>query len=108
MRFIQAVEKTIVLLLLFRTNSSVFAVNNSTTHKFLLMVASGSSPDASEVVSAAKQALEVINRIFPFQLKYTINDTHVSHATYVFTQKQVCHALYSVMRHKQYKGFTMW
>ena len=65
------------LLLVARPNvaSSVFPL------KFLLMVASGSSPDTSAVVSAVNQTLEEINAdasILPgHRLEYILRDTKV-------------------------------
>ena len=64
-------------LLLVSTASLVLATDSSTSFKFVLMVASGSSPNSSEVVSAVNQTLEEINTTFPFQLKHIISDTQV-------------------------------
>ena len=63
-------QGTAVLLLLVSIVSVVLAAGSSHTFKFLLMMASGSSPDSFAVVSAVDQTLEEINRVIPFQLKY--------------------------------------
>ena len=72
-------QVTAVLLLSVSLASVVHAASHPYTFNFLLMVASGSSPDSSAVVSTVDQTLEEINNIpFPFQLKYIKNDTKVS------------------------------
>ena len=82
------------VLLLVSTACVVSEANNSTTHKFLLMVASGSSPDSSAVKSAVDQTLEQINMTFSFQLKYNISDTQVNVA---HTKKQPQWILYTAI-----------
>ena len=64
-------------LLLPFTIANVLANSNPHTFRFLLMVASGSSPDSSALVLVANQTLKEIN-LNLFQLKYNTNDTHVS------------------------------
>ena len=74
-------QHTVAFLLLLASTAAsiVLAVENL---KFLLMVASGRSPDTSAVVSAVDQTLEEINMTFSFQLNYKISDTQVSDRRY--------------------------
>ena len=53
------------------------ADSNTTTISFLLMVASGSSPDFSTLVPAMDQTLEEINMEFKFEMKYKFGDNKV-------------------------------
>ena len=68
----------IVLLLLASMTIPVFTTKTSTTFKFLLMVASGRSPDSSAVVSTVDRTVKEINVTFPFQLKYDVSYGQVS------------------------------
>ena len=67
-----------VLLLLVSTASVVLAASNdSDAHNFLLILASGGSPDSSATLSAVDHTLKEINMVFPFQLKYNASDNQV-------------------------------
>ena len=68
----------IVLFLLASTTIPVFTTKTSTTFKFLLMVASGRSPDSSALVSTVDRTVEEINVTFLFQLNNDVSDGHVS------------------------------
>ena len=64
--------------ILLVSSTLVHAVPNTTTISFLLMVASGSSPDFSTLVPAVDQTLEEINMEFSFQMNYKANHNKVS------------------------------
>ena len=80
-QFLMQTAAVLALLVLGSTASVVLAANNSTSIKFLLMVASGSSPDSSAVVPSVDQTLEEINRdtsILPeHHLEYILRDMEV-------------------------------
>ena len=64
--------------ILLVSSTLVQAVPNTTAISFLLMVASGSSPDFSTLVPAVDQILEEINMEFSFQMNYKANHNKVS------------------------------
>ena len=64
--------------ILLVSSTLVQAVPNTTTISFLLMVASGSSPDFSTLVPAVDQTLEEINMEFSFAMNYKTNHNKVS------------------------------
>ena len=66
-----------MLSLLLEADSSV--ASSATSVKFLLMVASGSNPNSSTVVSAVNLTLEEINTsiLSGFHLEYILRDTKV-------------------------------
>ena len=69
---------TTVSAILLVSSTLVQAVPNTTAISFLLMVASGRSPDFSTLVPTVDQTLEEINMKSKFNMKYKINDTEVS------------------------------
>ena len=69
---------TTVSAILLVSSTLVHADSNTTVISFLLMVASGRSPDFSTLVPTVDQTLEEINMELKFNMKYKINDTEVS------------------------------
>ena len=73
----------VLVLLVSSASVVVAAISSDTYHKFLLMVANGSAPNSSAVVSTVDQTLEEINRddsILPagHHLNYTLRETKAS------------------------------